>query len=168
MTAETTRDPQRDSSTPQEADGPLLAPAGTPASECPGKSHVLVINDTQEILDLFRDILEEEGYAVTLSSFAFQEVAEVERLAPDVIVLDFLIGGEALGWQMLQKLRMYRPTAHIPIVVCTAAIQLVRELQGHLRAKDVFVVLKPFDIDEMVSVVNLALGTAADPASSTA
>jgi CheY-like chemotaxis protein len=125
-----------------------------------------VINDTQEILDLFRDILEEEGYRVTLSSFTFQDVREVEQLAPDLIVLDFLIGGEALGWQMLQKLKMYRPTAGIPIVVCTAAVQLMRELEGHLRAKDIFVVLKPFDIDDMVQVVHLALATAADPMSS--
>jgi len=142
---------------------PIVDTQSVPVRDDDSRPHILVINDTQEILDLFSDILEDEGYRVTLSSFTFQDVHDVERLAPDLIVLDFLIGGDALGWQMLQKLRMYRPTAGIPIVVCTAALQLVRELEGHLRAKDIFVVLKPFDIDEMVSVVRLALARASDP-----
>ncbi|MGN6484390.1 MAG: response regulator, partial [Thermomicrobiales bacterium] len=114
---------------------PIVDTHGVPLGDEETCPHILVINDTQEILDLFKDILEDEGYRVTLSSFTFQDVHDVERLNPDLIVLDFLIGGDALGWQMLQKLRMYRPTAGIPIVVCTAALQLVRELEGHLRAK---------------------------------
>lgn len=153
------------SSAPPAMPTSIVDAHGTPVSPNSVRPHILVINDTQEILDLFKDILEEEGYRVTLSSFTFQDVHDVERLAPDLIVLDFLIGGDALGWQMLQKLRMYRPTSNIPIVVCTAALQLVRELEGHLRAKGIFVVLKPFDIDDMVSVVALALAQAIDPES---
>ncbi|MGN6485743.1 MAG: response regulator [Thermomicrobiales bacterium] len=119
--------------------------------------HILVINDTQEILDLFRDLLEDEGYRVTLSSFAFQEIKDVVRINPDLVILDFLIGDEAKGWQMLQKMRMYRPTERIPVVVCTAALALVRELEGHLLTKGVVVVLKPFNIDDLLEVVRIAL-----------
>ncbi|MGB3329258.1 MAG: response regulator [Thermomicrobiales bacterium] len=162
MTNENTHDPAPGTAKLGE---PLMSLNGTHlASHDETRPHILVINDTQEILDLFRDILvDEEGYRVTLSSFTFQDVRDVEQLAPDLIVLDFLIGGDALGWQMLQKLRMYRPTAGIPIVVCTAALQLVREIEGHLRAKDIFVVLKPFDIDDLVEVVHLALAKVPAP-----
>ncbi|HWV36686.1 MAG TPA: response regulator [Thermomicrobiales bacterium] len=121
------------------------------------KRHILVINDTQEILELFRELLEDEGYRVTLSSFAMQEIRDVVALAPDLVILDFIIGGEAHGWQMLQKMKMNRATATIPVIVCTAALQLVREIEGHLRAKDVLVVLKPFDIDDLLEAVSLAL-----------
>jgi len=38
-------------------------------------------------------------------------------------------------------------------VVCTAAVKLVQELEGHLRAKGVGVILKPFDIDDLTSEV---------------
>ena len=58
---------------------------------------------------------------------------------------------------MLQKLRMYRPTEHLPVVVCTAAIALVRELEGHLHSKNIAVVLKPFDLDELADVIRTAL-----------
>lgn len=119
--------------------------------------HILVINDTQEILDLFRDILEEEGYRVSLYSYAFQDISEVREIRPDLVILDFIIGGEAHGWQMLQKMKMTRDTMGIPVIVCTAALSLARELEGHLRAKNVGVVLKPFDIDDLLEAVNNGL-----------
>ncbi len=67
------------------------------------KRHILVINDTQEILDLFREILEEEGYRVSLYSYAFRDLDEIKQGSPDLIILDFIIGGEDYGWQLLQK-----------------------------------------------------------------
>lgn len=119
--------------------------------------HVLVVNDTKEILELFRELLQDEGYRVSLSSFAVNDVDEVLELAPDLIILDYLIGGEEQGWQMLQKLKMDRRTAQIPIIVCTAARTLVQEIEGHLLSKNIGVVLKPFDIDELIREVHTRL-----------
>lgn len=126
--------------------------------------HILVVNDTQEILDLFRDILEEEGYRVSLYSYAINDMAEIKRIAPDLIILDFIIGGEDTGWQLLQKLRMDRQTMAMPVIVCTAAIRLVQELEGRLRAKNVAVILKPFDIDDLVTQVTISLVDLSNPA----
>jgi DNA-binding response OmpR family regulator len=117
------------------------------------RGRILVVNDTPEILELLRDILEDEGFEVVLYSYASRDLADVKRVRPDLIVLDFIIGGEDYGWQLLQKLKLDRETVRIPIVVCTAAVNLVRELEGHLRAKGVSVVLKPFDIDDLVGQV---------------
>lgn len=129
--------------------------------------HVLVINDTKEILDLFRTLLEEEAYRVSLDNFSAHDagamLADVKRLAPDVIVLDFIVGGELLGWQFLQMLKLDRATAPIPTVVCTAAAHQVQELESHLRAMGVEVVLKPFDIDHILTAIARALSTGGDP-----
>lgn len=119
--------------------------------------HVLVINDTKEILDLFRELLEEEGFRVSLSSFTVNDIDEMVKLAPDLVILDFLIGGEQQGWQMLQKMKMSRRTATIPVIVCTAARALVQEIEGHLLSKNVGIVMKPFDIDELLTEVHLRL-----------
>src|ERR1700739_3349013 len=105
---------------------------------------IMVINDMQEILDLFRQILEPEGYEVILYSFAPNELQEIERHQPDLILLDFIFGAERLGWQLLQKLRMNQPTSTIPIIICTAAIREVREIEGYLHAQGIEVVPKPF------------------------
>ena len=121
--------------------------------------HILVVNDTQEILDLFKELLEEEGYQVSLYSFAFQDVEPIREIKPDLVILDFLVGGEDTGWQLLQKMKMQRDTVNIPVVVCSAALNLLREMEGHLRAKDVIVVPKPFDIDDLLHAVDKALDT---------
>ena len=118
---------------------------------------ILVINDTQEILELFREILEEAGYDVVLYSYAPQELREIERIQPDLVILDFIFGREKAGWQLLQKMKMRRSTAKIPVIVCTAAIREVREIEGQLKSQGVGLVPKPFDIDDLLLEVQRAL-----------
>ncbi len=120
-------------------------------------TRILVINDTQEILDLFRILLEGEGYEVVLSGFPFQQVSEIEQINPDLIILDVIFGDQKSGWQMLQLLKMKRSTASIPVVVCTAALNVVREQEGYLISQGVHVVYKPFDIDQILITIKLAL-----------
>ncbi len=120
-------------------------------------ARILVVNDTQEILDTFRLLLETEGYEVVLSSFPFHKVKEITEVAPNLIILDLLFGGEKQGWQMLQLLKMHRETASLPVIVCTAAANAVREMEGYLVSKEVFVVYKPFDIDDLLTTVTTAL-----------
>ncbi len=118
---------------------------------------IMVINDTQEILELFREILTDEGYKVDIYSYGVHDIAEVKRVNPDLIILDYLIGAEQGGWQLLQKLKMTRDTAKIPILVCTAALKQVQEIEGWLTAKGIAVVPKPFDIDDLLVAVKKAL-----------
>jgi DNA-binding response OmpR family regulator len=50
--------------------------------------HILVVNDTPEILELFRELLEGDGYRVSLYSYAFRDLEEVKRVEPDLMILD--------------------------------------------------------------------------------
>ncbi len=138
----------------------MAASETSPNGQSAVPAHVLVINDTPEILALFRDLLEEQGYRVTVDQFAGDvgdKLRDIAQAGPDLIVLDFIIGGEPIGWQLLQALRMDRQTAGIPVVVCTAARKLVEELEGHLDQLAIGVVLKPFDIDHLLEEVARAL-----------
>jgi DNA-binding NtrC family response regulator len=118
---------------------------------------VMVINDTEEILALFEAILIEEGYEVSLHSYRMQDLGEIKKVNPDLIVIDQLFGNEAHGWQVIQKIHMDTSTAKIPIVVCSTELRLLKELEGHLKAKNILVVIKPFDVEELVDAVNKAL-----------
>ena len=126
--------------------------------------HILVINDSPAILDLFRDLLEGEGYRVSLS-FVAVDLAKIKRIAPDLIVLDFMFGGEHRGLELLQKLRMDRGTAPIPVVVCSAAIAAIRQMEGHLLGKGTGLVLKPFDVDELLAEIGHAWAMLAEQGS---
>lgn len=123
------------------------------------KPVILVINDTQEILDLFREILEEEGCEVHLSSFSTQQIDTITQLHPDLVILDLIFEREYVGWQTLQKMKMRRETATIPVIVCTAEVKKVQEIEGYLAEKGVGLVLKPFDIDDLTSQVRRLLAS---------
>jgi len=123
------------------------------------QKHIFVINDTIGILDLFRTLLEDEGYRVTTDGFSIElsdMLIRIKEAELDLLVLDFLIMDEGKGWQFLQMLKMDRETRKLPVVVCTAAARLVEELQVHLDTMGVAVVLKPFDIDTLLQEIDVA------------
>jgi CheY-like chemotaxis protein len=118
--------------------------------------HILIVNDSQEILDLLRDLLEEEGYQAT-TSLATLDIDKIKALTPDVIVQDLLFEQtQELGWKFLTLVRLDPDLAQIPMILCTAAVQTVRdeEMSEKLRQLDVRVVLKPFNINELLAVLS--------------
>jgi CheY-like chemotaxis protein len=157
------RDKGRDTRSSEPADGGRAN--GTPPDQKP--RHVLVVNDTKEILDAFRALLEDDGYRVSLDNFSAmdlgEKLADVKALAPDAIILDFMFGAEPLGWQFLQLLKMDRTTEALPVVICTAAVRQAQEQEAHLRTLGVEVVLKPFDIDHVLDALRRALDAAGNP-----
>jgi CheY-like chemotaxis protein len=111
---------------------------------------VLIANDTQEILELFKDILEEMGFETVLISFAPREMDQVRAAKPDIIILDLIFGGRELaGWQLLQKIRMDRELERVPVILCSAAVRDVAEQQGYLTEQGVLIVLKPFTVTQL-------------------
>lgn len=128
------------------------------ASVAESAPHVLVLNDERDLLALFRAVLEDAGYRVTTLTYPVADLGDVHRLAPDAMVLDLLIGGEDLGWQFLQQLRLDRTAAAIPVLVCSAAVRMVDAVQPRLQAMGIEVLLKPFDIDDLLREVAAMVG----------
>jgi CheY-like chemotaxis protein len=123
----------------------------------PNSKRILVINDDPAILELFRELLSEEGYEVTLDKFDRQTgelLGSIRTSQPDLVIMDFIIGGEASGWQLLQATQMDRATRDIPVIVCTGAVKQVTELSTHLDEMGVHVIIKPFDIDNLLSIID--------------
>jgi CheY-like chemotaxis protein len=123
------------------------------------QSHVLIINDTQEILSLMAELLEEEGYRVT-TWLALLDMDKVKALAPDVVVQDLLFEGmQETGWKFLQLMRLDPELARIPLILCTAAVRTINEpeMAEQLDRLGVRVVLKPFLIEDLLSAISGAL-----------
>lgn len=121
-----------------------------------GGKHVLVVNDTEEIVELLRELVGAMGHRVSATTYAPEDLEEVKKAKPDLVILDLLIGGEQGGWELLQKMKLSRETADIPVIVCTAAAQSVREQEGWLTSKGVKIVLKPFSIEDLERAIDKA------------
>ncbi len=116
--------------------------------------HILAGDDSPAILDLLREILEGEGYRVSLSADPLN-LDRVKQADPDLVILDHMLDeGQGSGWELVQELRGDPETADLPIVVCTGAVHRVRQNEDLLARLGIGVVLKPFDIDNLIAAVN--------------
>jgi CheY-like chemotaxis protein len=119
----------------------------------------MIMDDAAEIRALLHDLLTDEGYDVRAYA-TLQDLSEVERVNPDLTILDLLFWGETQGWQTLQTLQQLqeRPsTASIPVMLCSAADAQLEAHADAFRAKGVGMVAKPFSVDELLADINQAL-----------
>lgn len=118
---------------------------------------IMVVNDSQDILEMFRDLLTYEGFEAIAYRAPELAVADLRETKPDLIILDWLFGHEELGMQLLKLVRQDPAMAATPVLVCSAANQKVEAVEDELRAQGVGVVYKPFMIDDMLSAIRAAL-----------
>ncbi len=83
---------------------------------------VLVVDDNEDTLALFRRYLAPNRYRVITTSSARAAIALARELQPDAIILDLMMP-EQDGWDVLQHLTNQSETAHIPIMICSVLKQ---------------------------------------------
>src|SRR5215216_5501950 len=110
---------------------------------------ILVVDDEPAILDMIAELLGYEGYHVVTTSQGSLAIAHAQSDPPALILLDLMMPGMS-GWQIISALKASPETRAIPIVVLSAR----RDLP--LIANDLGIenfLSKPFDIDELISMV---------------
>ncbi len=120
--------------------------------------HMLVIEDAPEVLGVYDDVLRAEGYTVTVADHVPTDLAAIERLQPDVILLDYLVDGQPQGGQLIRALKQRSATQHVPILVCTGASRTVQAELPYFHRERIGVLLKPFDLDALLNGLRELLG----------
>jgi DNA-binding response OmpR family regulator len=128
---------------------------------------ILAIEDDAAIRGVYTELLTEEGFrVVTWGAVPDDGPADVAGLAPALVVLDLVIAQQATGWDLLVALHDDAVTASIPILVVTAAGTFVRDRAAELEAWGCGVLMKPFDVDDLVAAVRDCLEPGRDRAAS--
>ncbi len=120
---------------------------------------ILVINDQLAILDLYYDLLNSDDYELELSDYAFENLETIERLNPNLIILDFPVFKRSRAWRLLEQLKMHRATASIPIIICTPSMKDVREQEDYLQQQGIVIYYKPFQPEAFVETVQQMMRT---------
>jgi CheY-like chemotaxis protein len=89
------------------------------APDLPAEAHVLVIDGDEDVLERTRDVLEGEGYRVSVADLP--DIGLVRRVAPDAIVLGLLFRGRPMGLEFLELHAADPTTARVPVLVRAAA-----------------------------------------------
>ncbi len=109
----------------------------------PGKGRcVLLVEDEDQLRRVMKDLLEREGYKVAEARDGAQALDEVDRSAPDLIMLDLNLPGLD-GYGVLQRLRSRPSTSQIPVIVLTAKGDEDNEVRVFQMGADDFLT-KPF------------------------
>lgn len=85
----------------------------------PGTPCVLVIDDQEPAIQLFRRYLSRTACTVIGLSQAAQAVETAQRLRPTLITLDVMMP-QLDGWEVLQALKLDPMTRSIPVLICSA------------------------------------------------
>jgi CheY-like chemotaxis protein/anti-sigma regulatory factor (Ser/Thr protein kinase) len=80
---------------------------------------VLVVDDDVTVRQLFRRILEPEGYAVVEAENGRQALERLSEMSPSVVLLDLMMP-EMDGFEFVAEFRRHESWRAIPIVVVTA------------------------------------------------
>jgi CheY-like chemotaxis protein len=123
------------------------------------RPRIAVINDDVPFLGLMHDLLQAiEGYEVLICKEGDGAHAFVKQHRPDLVILDIRLGGEEVGWTILELLTLDPATRPIPVIVCSAAVQQLQAHEPLLRRYGVAVLPKPFDLDALLEQVRAGLG----------
>lgn len=93
--------------------------AEVPAATVEAKGTVLLVEDEDSLRLVIRDLLEREGYRVAEAVDGVQALDQVDRVAPDALILDLNLP-RLDGYSVLQQLRSRPQTADLLVMVLTA------------------------------------------------
>ncbi|GCE30613.1 hypothetical protein KDA_60970 [Dictyobacter alpinus] len=123
-------------------------------------TRILVIEDEPDILELYRMLLETEGYEVYTHDTVYNDLTAIKQIKPHLIILDLMIGGKEAGWKYLEMVHQHPDTSFIPLLLSTAGDHQLREKIDALKTPSVDVVFKPFDVEELLQVIQNLLALA--------
>ncbi len=127
------------------------------------KKKVLVIDDENDILLIIKSALHEEGYDVATANNGYDGLALAEDASPDLIILDIMMP-EMDGFEVLQQLKENEKTAQIPVVILTGMSSKDKIREALNKGIDYYIV-KPFEYQDLVSKVKIAIDDAERSAS---
>lgn len=109
---------------------------------------ILLVDDNTDILEAVELLLEDAGYKVMIDTGETVTNLPKDNL-PDIILMDLLLSGKD-GRDIIRLLKSQPQTKHIPIILNSAHPQ-AKELWKNSQADDF--IAKPFDIDDLLSVI---------------
>jgi len=142
--------PEATRSTPHS---PAAAP---PAPRAASLAKILVVDDSEEVREVLRELLSRHGYTVVTSPDGESGLVELETRTFDLAMVDLGLPGIS-GLEVAHRLKQRWPTTRVALM--TGYGDRMGPEDAHARGVD-FVLAKPFSLDQLRSVVEHALSQA--------
>jgi len=118
---------------------------------------ILIVDDEKDIRELVSDILMDEGFIMRKASNSDETFAEINKRAPDLIILDIWLKESKLdGIDILKAVRRDNPD--IPVVIISGHGNIEIAVAAVKQGAYDFIE-KPFNIDQLMVVITRAMET---------
>ena len=132
------------------ADRPVVTAAATRSPAQPGSERLLLVEDEDTVRYVMSELLQELGYSVHEATNAAEAMAYLESGAPvELMITDVGLPG-INGRQLAESARVLRPELRVLFATGYAEQVAVRD---RLASSGMAVLVKPFDIDTLSSLV---------------
>lgn len=118
-------------------------------------SRVLVVEDESAIAELISINLRHAGYEVVIAAAADQAQSEVDRVLPDLVLLDWMLPGQS-GLMLARRWRSEARTRDLPIIMLTARADEGDKVNGLDAGADDYLT-KPFSTNELMARIRALL-----------
>ncbi|NJN43387.1 MAG: response regulator [Anaerolineae bacterium] len=113
---------------------------------------ILIAEDERDIRDLITFTLRFAGHDVTAASNGAEAVEQVEKIMPDLIMLDVRMP-KMTGYEACEVIKSQETTKHIPVVFLSAKGQDT-EVRTGMEVGATDYILKPFAPDKLTERVS--------------
>lgn len=119
---------------------------------------VLLVDDSPEALGFLTDALEQSGYSVLIATSGQAALSIVERISPDLILLDAVMPAMD-GFETCQRLKANTTVAQVPVIFMTGLTETEHVVHA-LESGGVDYLTKPINIDELRARIRVHLSNA--------
>lgn len=115
---------------------------------------VLLVDDEEEFVTTLAERLEMRGFAPSIATSGDQALSMVQEKTFDLIVLDLMMPGIG-GLEVMKQIKSANPD--MPIILLTGQGSTKEGMEGMNQGAFDFL-MKPLDIEELISQMHAALG----------
>ncbi len=118
-------------------------------------SSVLVVEDESAIAELIAINLRHAGFQVLMAADADAAQAQIDRVLPDLVLLDWMLPGQS-GVQLAKRWRADPRTRELPVIMLTARADESDKITGLDAGADDYLT-KPFSTKELLARIRAVL-----------
>ena len=119
---------------------------------------VLIVDDSPEALGFLTEALEQSGFSVLIATSGASALNIVDRITPDIILLDAVMPGMD-GFDTCLRLKANPAASPVPVVFMTGLTETEHVVRA-LEAGGVDYLTKPINIDELRARIRVHLTNA--------
>ena len=120
-------------------------------------ARIALVDDDSDFTGLVSELLRLQGWEVVVCNNEDDAVRCVLDERADLVILDIRMSTRESGWHILEELQRHRDSASLPIIVCSAAVDDMQSRRPWLEERGIAVLTKPFDIDDLLRLVESML-----------